>query len=323
MNDTEFAYAVANVRAKENELLPLSFMDQLINSGSYDNAKRILVDKGFTRFENISDPSDALSDYMTNTWDYLMEISPDKDALYFLIVKNDFHNLKSIIKGIVSNNDGRLYCIRPCIIDIDVMYDAVRNKKFDILPKWISTVAEKGYELLTSTMDGQIFDMYADQSSLEAMISFAYESGYGFSEEFSNTVAALTDIKIALRMADFSNNEALMEYAFCECDGIDTIALKKAVQKGRDEVVSFIAGTEYADIALKAFESVSDFERECDNFLMNMLDNAKRVSFGIEPLIAYYYARETEWKNLRIAVSAIHSGMSADAVSERMRELYV
>ena len=44
---------------------------------------------------------------------------------------------------------------------------------------------------------------------------------------------------------------------------------------------------------------------------------------GIGPLAAYYVAKETEIKALRIILSAKISGASNDTVRERMRELYV
>ena len=323
MNKTEFAYAVANVRAVENDLLNASFMEQLASSGSYDNARRLLSDKGFLEFATHSDPNVALADYMTKTWDYLMEITPDRDALKFLIVKNDFHNLKAIIKGIVANTDGKKYCIKPCILDAEDVFNAVKVKDYESLPKWMSGVAEKSYEILTTTLDGQIFDMFADRASLETMISFAKNSGYDFCEEFANTFVAVTNIRIALRLSAFTGSHSLLDYAFSECKGLDISELKKAVLKGKDEVVAYLSGTDYAELVAGAEKSGSAFEKECDNYLMNMLDEVKRISFGIEPLVAYYYAREIEWKNLRITVGAIHAGMSAEAVRERMRELYV
>ena len=323
MNNTKFAYAVANVRAVENELLNTSFMEQLASSGSYDNACRLLSDKGFSGFETHSDPNVALADYMTKTWDYLMEITPDRDALEFLIVKNDFHNLKAIIKGIVANTDGKKYCIKPCVLDTEDVFNAVKAKDYETLPAWMSGVAEKAYELLTTTLDGQIFDMYVDKASLERMIAFAKNSGYSFCEEFANAFVAVTNIRIALRLSAFTGSHSLLDNAFAYCDGLDVSELKKAVLKGREEVTSFVLGTDYAELIEGSAVSDSMLEKNCDNYLMKMLDEVKRISFGIEPLVAYYYARETEWKNLRITVGAIHAGMSAEAVRERMRELYV
>ena len=66
-----------------------------------------------------------------------------------------------------------------------------------------------------------------------------------------------------------------------------------------------------------------DFERECDNKFMGLLDGARHISLGPEPLICYYFAKETEWKMLRIIVNGKHIELDSQSIRERMRELYV
>lgn len=56
---------------------------------------------------------------------------------------------------------------------------------------------------------------------------------------------------------------------------------------------------------------------------VQQLDEARRVSFGLAPLIAYYVARDAEIKNIRILLSCKRLGLPADQIRERMREAYV
>lgn len=320
MDNTEYAYAVACIRVKETELISQAFTEQLINAATFDEVRQILVDKGFSEFEATTDASAATSSYMSDTWDYLADIAPDKKKLEFLIIKNDFHNLKAIIKGIVTGLDGRRFCIRPCVIDPEDMYDAVTSKNFDLLPKWISDSASDGYELLTSTMDGRIFDMFLDKKSMECILEFASDDE--FSKRLANETAALTDIKIAFRLAAVNADEVIYEYAFCECKDIDTEELKKASMRGTEQLVTYLSGTQYAFLTESEI-SPAAIERKCDNHITALLDDARRISFGIEPLIAYYYAREDEVKNIRIIASAKYAGMPQSVIRERMRDMYV
>ena len=320
MSSTEYAYAVANVRARESELLDNRFFNQLLSGTSFEEAKRMLIDKGFSEFENTSDISAALKNYMEETWEYLQEITPDKNVLDFLVVKNDFHNLKALTKGIMTDTDGIKYCLKPCLINAEDILNAVKNKSFSDLPSWISECAREGYELLSSSMDGQLFDMFVDKCSLEAMQKLAAD---GFSKKLADSFTALTDIKIALRMARAGVNEMLYDYALCECDTVDISELKSAALKGYGNVVSYIEETEFSELAEYAAVSAAEFEKNSENYILALLDNARRISFGAEPLIAYYAAREAECRNLRIAVSAVHIGLPAAAAKERMRELYV
>ena len=144
-----------------------------------------------------------------------------------------------------------------------------------------------------------------------------------FSKKLADSFTALTDIKIALRMARAGVNEMLYDYALCECDRVDISELKSAALKGYGNVVSYIEETEFSELAEYAAVSAAEFEKNSENYILALLDNARRISFGAEPLIAYYAAREAECRNLRIAVSAVHIGLPAAAAKERMRELYV
>ena len=323
MKDTEYAYAVANVRAKEPELLTKSFIEQLIDTPTFTDAKKIMVDKGFTGFEKSTDVSDVLADYMIEVWNFLTNVAPDKEVLDFLVVKNDFHNLKAIIKGHISGNDGRKYCIKPSVLDVDFLYNSIIQKEFDNLPKWISGVSKEAYDLLTSTMDGQIFDMYVDVASLKAMINFSKSTECFLAIDYSELFVALANIKIAVRLSGTTKGNAFLENAFCPCETLSVDELKKAVLKGKDDIITYINSTKYSVLSESILKSVADFERECDNMLIKRLDDVRFVNMGPEPLICYYLAKEAEWKMLRIALSGKNIDMPSGSIRERMRELYV
>ncbi len=313
MRDTNYAYAVANVRAMEPNLLSKSFMEQIADANDYDSAMRMISDGGIDGFE----------DYMAKTWDFLSKIAPDVKGLEFLIVKNDFHNLKAIIKGIISGNNGTEYCIKPCVLNIDELEEGIRQKDFEALPKWISKTAEESYGLLTSTMDGQLFDMFVDKASLLAIKDFAKFTENEFAVEIAELFIALSNIKIAVRIAGSQRGKNFLENAFAKCDSLETDELKKAVLKGKDSVLEYINTTKYSNLCESISNSVTEFERQCDNMIMELLEGAKNISFGPEPLICYYFARETEWKMLRIITSGKYTELDREVIRERMRELYV
>ena len=56
---------------------------------------------------------------------------------------------------------------------------------------------------------------------------------------------------------------------------------------------------------------------------MAQVEGAKYKSFGVEPLIAYYIAVETQVKAVRIILSCKYNGLKAETIRERVRKLYV
>ncbi|MGN1080813.1 MAG: V-type ATPase subunit, partial [Acutalibacteraceae bacterium] len=116
MKNTDFAYAVTSIRAKEAELLKPEFTEQLISAPDFSAAKRMLTDRGFKEFEKTDDASAALVGCMSDVWNFIKDVAPDIAQLYFLIVKNDFHNLKAVLKSAVFDGaDPEEYYIYPCI----------------------------------------------------------------------------------------------------------------------------------------------------------------------------------------------------------------
>lgn len=321
MSEKSYAFAVASVRAKENDLLQASFMAQLVDS-DYENCVRQLADKGIIPHD-CDDAINALSDYMVSTWDFLESIAPDMSIIDFMTVKNDFHNLKAILKSMVTNSNHSEFFMSPCVADPAEMYGYIKEKQYEFLPEWIRESAKHGYELITSTMDGQLLDIYIDCQSLVAMRKFAAETKCDFAVELADLQTALTDIKVALRLSRSAKSDALLDEAFCENNIFDIQLLKTAVSKSTADVIEFIGTTQFKELAESLANSKAEFERECDNLLIEKLDDSRNCIMSAEPLIAYYYAKENECRMLRIILSCKHIGLEKAKIEERMRELYV
>ena len=57
--------------------------------------------------------------------------------------------------------------------------------------------------------------------------------------------------------------------------------------------------------------------------MMEFNKKAKHLTFGIVPIAGYWYAKEVEIDNLRIILTGILIGSSAEQIGERLREPYV
>lgn len=68
--------------------------------------------------------------------------------------------------------------------------------------------------------------------------------------------------------------------------------------------------------------SAAMLEKECDDFLTRLLEPAKYVSLGPEPIWAYWRAREVDGKNIRTAVLGILAGVPRAELHRRMRRTY-
>ena len=64
----------------------------------------------------------------------------------------------------------------------------------------------------------------------------------------------------------------------------------------------------------------TEFERRCDNFILDYIRAASAFSFSAEPLIAYYIRTENTAKMLRIILGCKRNGLPREYLNERMRD---
>ena len=78
-----------------------------------------------------------------------------------------------------------------------------------------------------------------------------------------------------------------------------------------------------ARLAQPGGESLTAFERECDNALTAYLAAARRIPFGEETVIGYLYAKEQEFTAIRAIFAGRAAGLDGDTIRARLRETYV
>ena len=142
MKDTDYAYAVARIRANEKKLLTNSDLEQLTDEPSFESAVKFLDDKGWflgNDFDSISDAVDKQNHAMTAL---IKEILPKKDEFKMLTVQNDFFNLKTAIKSILGGDNPFLNYIFPTSVDLERLTTLVSNLEFEKLDSMFASCAE-------------------------------------------------------------------------------------------------------------------------------------------------------------------------------------
>ena len=82
--------------------------------------------------------------------------------------------------------------------------------------------------------------------------------------------------------------------------------------------------TAYEEIVTKAIDggNIAAFEKEVDDELLKMWKIQKDDLFSVAPIVAYYLAKITQIRVVKLAVAGIKNGVEPEKIKERMRELY-
>ena len=314
MGTMKYANAVAAVRAMETFLMSRNDIEQLINANSGTELENLIASKRGTGNGEFS---------MESVWDMLKGYAPDCKELEILLYKNDFHNLKAALKSKIAGREPENFYIRPTNLDLDTLYPAISAKEYDVLPEYIRSTAEEAYDLLTRTLDGQLADSLIDTAAMKAMQKSAEKYGGNFMKKYVQLTTDCADIKTAYRCSKMKKNINFLEMAVCGSCELDKELLVRAAVSGTEGLMSFLENTAYAEAAKLLAASPAQFEKWCDDVIMELAETARMQAFGSEPLAAYYIAAEAELKNIRILTVCKETGSDKETITERMRKLYV
>lgn len=321
MADKQYIYAVARIRSKEMTLFSKQTMDQLMSCKTYEDAMRLLADKGWNAQTETAEQ--MLIAERDKTWKLMQELVEDMSVFEVFLYSNDYHNLKAAIKqACISGEVPDIYMTKGAV-EVDTIKTAVNEKNFNLLPDYMRAVAEEAFHVQLKTHDSQLCDVIIDKAALEAIYKKGFESGIDLYKKYVTLKVAAANIGIALRSCRTGKGIEFLNRAFISCGPLDVKQLIDSTLKSEEAIFEYLETTDYADAISAIKKSLSAFECWCDNKMIEVISPQKQNSFTISPLAAYVLARENEIKSVRILLSGKLNYLPEESIRERLREMYV
>ena len=323
MSDNDFIFAVARIRVKEKSLLSDADVAQMTALKDEKAVLAYLKDKGWGDPSRTESTEELLSEEEAKTRDLVRELGIDEAVFEVLSYPVLYHNLKAGIKEICTEelNPQAFYPDRK--FGRDEILRILRGKDYASLPEHMRECAKNGYETMLKTRDGQQSDVIVDRACLDAMEKISRTSKHAVLRDYEEQMVAVTDIRIAVRAAKTGKSAAFLKEALAPCRSLDVEGLKNAAAAGMEDLLAYLNAHGYSEGTEALKESLSSFERWCDNRLLDSLRSQKTNPFSLGPVVAYYLARQNEIKTARIILTAKANGFSEDEIRERVRAMYV
>lgn len=318
-----YPYAVARIRMLERSLLTEKEYTQMIDARSADEAMKILMDAGYSEFgmAEARDFETLLSAQLSKAYSDVRELTTENFMDVFLY-KNDYHNLKVLIKADITETEADAYLIGGGTVDIEVMKNAFAGKNFSTIPYEMQEAVAAAYEAYGKNQSGQAVDIVLDKAAFRQMSLTAKKSGSDFIKKYVELVCDITNLKNFLRVKTMRRPFEMFAEIYVEGGSITADAFRAAF--GADTPWGGFKGSQYGELCAEGMpQGFTVFERLCDNFIMGFIREAKYRSLTMEPMAAYIYARETEVKTVRIIMSGKLNDIDADIIKERLRDAYV
>ncbi|MCQ2514157.1 MAG: V-type ATPase subunit [Ruminococcus sp.] len=318
-----YEYSIGSVRAKEKSLFSSVDFEHMLGCKNEIELIRYLNDKGYGSGNNIDD---IISEHTAEMWKYLRSVAPDFDIFNPFFYQNDIHNLKVVLKGIMSGRDFKSLLLNPCTISADDLKTAVENRRFSILPDWLSGAADRAYEIIAHTGDARLCDAVIDRAVMKKLLECGEKSGSDFLKKYFRTTVFYSNVKIAIRSARTGTNMDYLIQALCDVPEFRMSDVTKSALKGTEALIDTLSRfSEYdCNKAMEEYKkSPSAFEKFVDNRLVSMTKTScKRTSSGAEPLMGYYLGCEAEKKAIHIIASGLRTKSDTETIRERLREVY-
>jgi V/A-type H+-transporting ATPase subunit C len=318
-----YEFSIGSVRAKENGMMNEADAEQMLSLKNDGELVRYLKDKGYGEGNTVDE---ILASSEAKMWKYIRSIAPDFGIFEPFFIRNDIHNLKTVLKGVMSERSYKELLADPCTIKHEELIKAVENRRFDRFPQWLQRPASRAYQILAETKDARLSDAYLDRAVLEQLLKEGKQSHSVFLEAYFNELVFYAGIKTALRGAKVGAGKYYLEKAICECEGLDKAAVVKATLQGHEALIKYLKDRSEYDCktAIELYQqSPSAFEKYTDNREIRLAKQlCKLSSEGPEPLLGYYIGCVYERKLIYLISGGLKTAMPSDKIRERLREIY-
>jgi V/A-type H+-transporting ATPase subunit C len=324
---TEYSFVVSRVRVLETKLLDRPHFDRMIAAPNLDEALRVLNDTIYGRWvSGMPNPyafGDVLNAALADAYGELAASVPEPGLVAALLLRFDFNNLKVLMKEKltgVAAPEGSLFAITA--FPHDDLVRAMRGEA-DGLPSELVLAVKTGEETFSRTEDVQQVDFALDRALFAWEAELAKASENQAVRAFWRLTADLKNIISVLRVARLRRAISLDTFILpggeISREELGTLA----GDPGRLSEILKRHGLEGFSQALADTSDLGELERKGEDYIGRFLKDARRNTFGPEPVLAYLWAREIEVKNIRVILTAKVNNLPDKLVDRRVREALV
>lgn len=325
MAEKIYPYAVARIRVLEKNLLTKQTLHNMAEAKTPKDVLRILKDSGYgDDISNIDvhDYEKLLALELKKTYALMKELIPDENIFDIFLYKNDYLNLKILLKQEVSSSDGEKYLQDNGTIPLDKLKKYLSFRQYNELPSIIADAIKEALQAYSHIQNGQLIDLILDNAVYKQMTETASKYKNEFISELVEIMCDITNIKTFLRVRHMNKDFEIFVRAFLDYGSLKLDIFEHSF-KAENPSQRFTS-TRYGKLCEEGFGlSFTEFEKLCDNFQIEYIKKAKYLPLTIEPLVAYLFAREAEIKMARIIMTSKLNGINTEIIKERLRESYV
>ncbi len=321
-----YLYISAVLRAREPRMLSREKAERLLDAPSFAECAKALADSGYEDMSqmNASEIEQALSRRRAAVFKELAGLLPEPALLDVFRVKYDYHNAKVILKAEAVGSNPEELMSESGRIPAAQMLNAYREERSVDLPGRLAEALKAGKELLSRSGNPQQADFLLDKAYFAELRELSEKLASPFLARYTAILADSTNLRSAVRSLRMGKGPDFLREALVPGG---TVSEERILSAASGDGIAALFGGELSDAAALGAAAaeggaLTAFEKACDNAVVKTLGDAKLVSYGEEPVIAYLAAVESEITAVRMILTGRLAGIEPQTIRERLRDLY-
>ena len=313
------------LRARESRMLTADKAARMLDASGYDEAAKIIQECGYEDMSsmNASEIDAALSAHRAAIFAELDNLVPDKALVDMFRLKYDYHNAKAIIKAEALAIEPERLLSSSGRIPPEKIRNAFDEERTGELPKALGESMAEAASILARTANPQLADIELDRAYYSELLDAAAGLGNAFITGYARLLIDSANLKSAVRTARMKKSPEFLSSVLIK-GATDVDRIESADGDGLCAIFSHSVLEKAAAAGSEAMNggSMTAFELECDNAVNAYIKGSKLVSYGPEVVVSYLAALENEITAVRMILTGALSGVPAETIRERLRDMY-
>lgn len=332
MDAMMFNQVTPRIKVLEKRLLDKAKLDRMIHAPSALDALKVLQETEYanlmTHVKRAEDYEAVLSLELQRVYKLLYGMTPIKEVVDVMSIKYDYHNAKVLVKAKILEKDFSHMLIDVGTEETSTLQGAIDGGYYRELRSFMCKALEEVFIDFEEKKDPQLIDIILDNYMLKEMIEISQYVDNSFLQNYVKAQIDIANIKALLRIKQQQKEKEFLQFVLVDGGNIESDKLMNLLNDPIENIPGKLFATNYVNMLKHAIEyyqnngSLHSFDKLSDDYIMGMMKNTKYIAFGVEPLIAYLYAKETEIKVIRIIMVGKLNDVSAEVITERLRETY-
>lgn len=328
----EYTFADAYIGSFVRNLMSWQDMMRLASCKDLSTAESILQEFGYGEAKELyeGDIEWFIRREQNKLFNLIYDTLPDRKELALCLFPYDYHNVKVCLKseflGIIPSED---LLVSTGDIDWKRVVAMVRDRNYMFMPVNMKNAIIEATDLFGRGGDPQEIDIILDKACYKDMLQAAEETKEEFLIGIVKLQIDILNLKTFIRLRQIEKPWSFFQKVFLEGGNISEQFFISCYEEPYGQIADKLGPYGLKEAMTEGGRDLKEtgdfnlFEKLCDDALMEFNKKAKYLSFGIVPIAGYWYAKEIEIDNLRIILTGILIGSSAEQISERLREPYV